>query len=455
MKIFFSKIVAHRIKLHNIVSKVLHLAKKLGMDGVEVTITKNMGLNIKTRYGKLNNIQFNNDNGLNINVYYKHHIGSAFCNQLNSNIITDTVSAAADIARSTSQDICHGIADYELLAFNAPNLDLFHPLDIDAQEAISIASRAETAALNTDKRIINTEGGNFNICTSIKVFGNSNDMLQSYCSSYYYISSCVIAKQNNRMERDYAWTVSRKFTGLHSAEWIGNECARRTISRLNSRKQITMNAPIIFAAEVAVELFYHLADAINGNNVYRKKTFLIDALGRQIFPEWLSVEEQPHILQGIASKPFDNQGVLTQKNMIIKNGILNTWLLNSYSARKLNMKNTGHSGGGIYNWCIHVTECYNFTFSNLLKKMDKGLVVYELMGQGVNNINGDYSRGAVGFWVENGVIQYPVSEVTIASNLRYMWANIQAMSNNDIEMRRSVQCGSLLISEMKIAGLKK
>lgn len=249
------------------------------------------------------------------------------------------------------------------------------------------------------------------------------------------------------MERDYAYTIGRAIEDLRSPEWVGEECAQRVLSRLAPRKLSTMKAPVIFAREVATGLFGHLVGAIAGGAVYRKSTFLLDSLGKQILPEWLTIEEHPHLLKGLASTPFDSEGVRTERRDIVKDGVLQQWLLTNYSARKLGLTSTGHAGG-IHNWRINGR---GLGFDALLKEMGTGLVVTELMGQGVSGITGDYSRGAAGFWVENGVIQYPVSEITIAGNLKDMWRNIVTIGD-DIETRSNIQCGSVLLPEMKIAG---
>ena len=269
-------------------------------------------------------------------------------------------------------------------------------------------------------------------------------MLQGYCSTRHSLSSCVIAEENGDMERDYAYTIGRAMSDLQTPEWVGADCARRTLSRLSPRKLSTMKAPVIFANEVATGLFGHLVGAIAGGAVYRKSTFLLDSLGKQILPDWLTIEEHPHLLKGLASTPFDSEGVRTERRDIVKDGILTQWLLTSYSARKLGLKSTGHAGG-IHNWRI---AGQGLSFEQMLKEMGTGLVVTELMGQGVSAITGDYSRGAAGFWVENGEIQYPVSEITIAGNLKDMWRNIVTVGN-DIETRSNIQCGSVLLPEMK------
>jgi PmbA protein len=441
-----SQVAEQRKTLEQAVSTALELAK-VSSDGAEVAVTKTTGISVSTRYGEVENVEFNSDGALGITVYYQNRKGSASSTDLSPEAIKRTVRAALDIARYTSPDPFAGVADRELLAFDAPDLDLFHPTEIDADRAIELAARAEQAALQADSRITNTEGGSFNSHVGIKVFGNSHGMLQGYCSSRHSLSSCVIAEANGDMERDYAYTIGRAMEDLKSPESVGEECARRTLSRLSPRKLSTMKAPVLFAAEVATGLFGHLVGAISGGSVYRKSTFLLDSLGQQILPEWLTIEEHPHLLKGLASTPFDSEGVRTERRDIIKDGVLQNWLMTSYSARKLGLQSTGHAGG-IHNWRI---AGQGHSFDDLLKQLGTGLVVTELMGQAVSALTGDYSRGASGFWVENGVIQYPVSEITIAGNLKDMWRNMVTIGS-DIETRSNIQCGSILLPEMKIAG---
>lgn len=441
-----SQVAEQRKTLEQAVATALELAK-VSTDGAEVAVTRTTGISVSTRYSEAENVEFNSDGALGITVYHQNRKGSASSTDLSPDAIKRTVQAAIDIARYTSPDPYAGVADRELLAFDAPDLDLFHPTDLDPDRAIELAARAEEAALKSDPRITNTEGGSFNSHVGIKVFGNSHGMIQGYSSSRHSISASVIAEAEGDMERDYAYTIGRAIDDLQTPEWVGQECARRTLSRLSPRKLSTMKAPVIFAAEVATGLFGHLVGAISGGSVYRKSTFLLDSMGKQILPEWLTVQEQPHLLKGLASTPFDSEGVRTENRDIIKDGVLQTWLLTSYSARKLGLQSTGHAGG-IHNWRINGQ---GDSFGQLLKKMGTGLVVTELMGQGVSGITGDYSRGAAGFWVENGIIQYPVSEITIAGNLQDMWRNMVTVGN-DIETRSNIQCGSVLIPEMKIAG---
>ena len=441
-----TQVAEQRKVLEQAVAQALELAQA-STDGAEVAVTKTTGIGVSTRYGEVENVEFNSDGALGITVYHQNRKGSASSTDLSPDAIKRTVQAAIDIARYTSPDPCAAPAERDLLAFEAPDLDLYHPWEIDADRAIELAAQAEQAALQTDKRITNTEGGSFNSHVGIKVFGNSHGMLQSYCSSRHSLSSCVIAEHNGDMERDYAYTIGRAMGDLQSADWVGAECARRVLARLSPRKLPTMKAPVLFAPEVATGLFGHLVGMISGSSVYRKSTFLLDALGQQILPSWLTIEEKPHLLKGLASTPFDSEGVRTEARDIVKDGVLQNWLLTSYSARKLGLQSTGHAGG-IHNWRI---AGQGHSFDDLVKQMGRGLIVTEMMGSSVSAMTGDYSRGAAGFWVENGEIQYPVSEITIAGNLKDMWLNMVTVGN-DIETRSNIQCGSVLLPEMKIAG---
>ena len=440
------QVAEQRKQLEQAVAHALEFAKSR-CDGAEVAVNKSTGISVSTRQGDVENVEFNSDGALGITVYHKQRKGSASSTDLSEEAIERTVQAAIDIANYTSEDPCAGPAEKSLLAFDAPDLNLFQATELSPEEAIKLASIAEMTALNADSRIVNTEGGSFNGHYGIRVFGNSLGLLKSYSSSRYSMSSCVIAEQNGEMERDYAYTIARSMQALKSPEWVGQECARRTLSRLSPRKLPTMKAPVIFASEVATGLFGHLVGAISGSSIYRKSSFLMDSLGKQILPNWLTINEQPHLMGGLASSPFDSEGVRTTERNIVENGVLQTWLMTSYSARKLGLQSTGHAGG-IHNWRI---EGQGLSFDALLKQMGTGLVVTELMGQGVSGITGDYSRGASGFWVENGEIQYPVSEITIAGNLKDRWMNMVTIAD-DIETRSNIQCGSVLIPEMSIAG---
>lgn len=439
--------IQQRNFLEKIVYRILDLVR-LRSDEAEVSIIKTTGITVSSRYSKLENVEFHSNAALSITVFCEKRKGSAFLNDLHEKSIMNAIDAAIGIAHYTSPDTYSGIADKKLLAFNAINLNLFHPINLNTQLGLQLSSQAEQYALKYDKRVVRTEGGKFNGYFTTKVFGNSHGMLQSYHSSQYSLLCSVIATNNDIMEQNYAYTLSRSFDSLRSPQWVGTECAKRVLKRLNAKKINTMTCPVIFHAEVATTLFNHLARAIYGDNIYRKSTFLLNKLGKKIFPSWLSIQERPHVCQGLGSAPFDDEGVQTMDRMIIQDGILNHWILNSYSARKIGLISTGHAGG-IYNWYISHNK---INFEKLVQEMYRGIIVTDLMGQGVNIITGDYSRGISGFWVENGAIQYPIHEITVAGNLQEIFENFISISN-DIETRSNIRCGSVLISSMKIAGI--
>ncbi|HXK00362.1 MAG TPA: metalloprotease PmbA, partial [Buchnera sp. (in: enterobacteria)] len=329
------------------------------------------------------------------------------------------------------------------------DLDILYPVKYDINMAANLAITAEDAAFKYDKRIVNTEGVTFNSYISSIACGNSIGLFQGYSSSCHSLSCCSIAQEKECMQRDYAYTVSRKINDLDSAEFIGRKSADRSIARLFPRKINTIKVPIIFSSEVAPSFFYNFVNAISGYNVDKKSTFLLNKLGKNVFPNFLSIMDYPHIRKGLGSKPFDNEGVRTKYNLIVDKGKLITWLLDSYISRKLGLNSTGHAGG-IHNLLVQTNANLNLNY--LLKYMGKGLLVTELMGDGVNIITGNYSRGVFGFWIENGIIQYSVSEITISGNLEEMFKNIIKIGN-DVNKNSVIQCGSILLSEMQISGL--
>lgn len=434
-------------QLEQVIAEALESAKQLGADAAEMSISKQTGLSVNTRNGELENIEFNKDGALGIAVYQDGRKGSASTSDLRPEAITRTVKAALDISRYTTADPFAGLAPADALAWDAPELELCFPHEVAPEEGVALALACERSALNRDARIKQSDGASFSTNLGIKVYGNSHGFIKGYAGSRFGMSCVLIGEQDGDMQREYGYTTGRRFTDLWTPEQVADEAVSRTLGRLGARKIGTCHAPVLFHPDVAAGLFGHLVMAISGGNLYRQSSFLLDALGTQIFPDWLSIYEQPHLQGGLASAPFDNEGVRTQERHIIERGALQTYLLTSYAARKLNMPVTGHAGG-IHNWKVSDT---GQDFNQLLKMMGTGLVVTEMMGQGVNIVNGDYSRGAAGFWVENGEIAYPVEEITIAGNLKTMFAGIQAIGN-DIETRSSLLTGSILIDEMKIAG---
>lgn len=433
--------------IQQVVEDVLTLAKQKGATQAEASISKVTGIAVSSRLKEVETVEFTNDGGLGIAVYVGQHKGSASTADLSEEALQLTVEKAIEIAKHTSEDPCAGLADKSMMAFDAQDLGLCFPQELDTQKGIDLAIQTEQAALDLDTRITNSDGASYNANLGLKVYGNSHGLNVGYQSSRYSLSCVLIGEQDGDMQRDYSYTVARDFNKLVSAEEIGKQAAQNTLSRLGGRKVKTAKVPVLFDKELAPGLLGHFVSAISGGSLYRKSSFLLDHLGKQVLPDWFEIEERPHIKGGLASSSFDNEGVVTKDMTIVSDGMLNHYLLTSYSARKLGMQTNGHAGG-IHNWLVKST---GQTDKQMLETLGTGLLVTELMGQGVNVVTGDYSRGAAGFWVENGVIQFPVSEVTIASNLKDMFRNIVAVGAEP-ETRGSIQTGSILISEMQLAG---
>ncbi|EOW9184574.1 metalloprotease PmbA [Vibrio cholerae] len=441
------RVALQRQELETAVAKALEMAAA-SSDAAEVAITKSTGLSVSTRMCEVENVEFNSDGALGITVYRGQRKGSASTSDLSEKAIQQTVLAALDIAQYTSEDPYAGPAPKELMVQDIPDLDLFHPDEPNPDVAAQIAIAAERAALGYSKKIKQSDGGSYDSHFGIRVYGNSHGLLASYASSRHSISCSVIGEgRNGEMERDYSYTVARHRDDLWTPERVGLLAAENTVSRLDPQKLKTGQFPVMFAADVATGLIGHLVMAISGGNLYRKSSFLLDHLGKTILPTWFNISERPHVMRGLASSPFDSEGVRTQDLEIITDGVLATYLLTSYAARKMSMTPTGHAGG-IHNWYVKST---GQNYQQMLKELGTGLLVTEVMGQGVNVVTGDYSRGAAGFWVENGEIKYPVSEITIAGNLKQMLQQIVAVGS-DIETRSQIQTGSILIESMKVAG---
>ena len=429
------------------VADTLKLALKKGATQAEASMSKVEGISVSSRLREVENIEFTNDGGLGISVYVGKHKGSASTADLSMEALALAVEKAVDIAKYTSEDPCTGLADAELIATEFPDLDLYHPVPLDPQKAIKTAVAAESAALDYDPRITNSDGASYNANMGMRVYGNTHGINAGYTSSRYSLSCMVIASDNDDMQRDYAYTVSRDASKLDSAEAVGLEAAQCTVAPLGAQKIKTATVPVLIDKQLASSLFGHYVGAISGGSLYRRSSFLLDKLGSQVFPEWLNIVERPHLKGGLASSNFDHEGVATKDMTIVDSGKLSTYLYTSYSARKLNTVTNGHAGG-IHNWIVSDSGQSD---AELLKTMGTGLYVTEMLGQGVNIVTGDYSRGAAGFWVENGVIQYPVHEVTIAGTLQEMFANIVAIGA-ERDARGSVSTGAVLLEKMKIAG---
>lgn len=438
---------SHSIEtLSQITRDILSQSKLAGATACEAEVSQGFGQNVSVRHGEVETIEYNRDKGLGVTVYFGQKRGHASTSDLSPQAIKDTVAAAVSIARYTASDEFAGLADENLLARDIPDLSLYHPWDLSVEQAIELAKTCESSAFAVDKRIDNSEGASVSTQESLFMYGNSLGFLGGYPSSRHDISCAVIAEDGG-MQRDY-WYSSRRDAGdLESAEAVGRKAGERTVRRLAARKIKTTECPVLFEAPIASGLIGHLVGAVSGGSLYRKSSFLLDSLGQQIFAPFVQIRELPHIPKGLASSPFDNEGVATRARDLIKDGVLQGYFLGSYSARKLGMASTGNAGGN-HNLII---ESSGQDFAGLLKVMDKGLVVTELLGHGINPVTGDYSRGAAGYWVENGEIQFPVEEITIAGNLKDMFKQIVAVGN-DVLIQGSKQCGSVLIERMTVAG---
>lgn len=434
-------------ELKDLVLYALSKAKSLGATSAEAGVSIESGLSTNVRLGSVETIEFNHDKSLGLTVYIGNKKGSISSTDLRREALQTVIEAACNIAKYGEEDPCAGLADKEFLAKEIPDLDLYHPWGIQPEEAIQYARECEAAALALDSRISNSEGAGLSTHERFRIYGNSHGFLGSYPSTSHSVSCTVIGQSLGMMQRDYDFTVARDPKHLDSFVKIGRSAAERVLSRLSSRKIKTTQAPVLIAAEIAPGFIGNFIAAISGGNLYRKSSFLVEHLDKQIFPSFVHMEEMPHLIGGLGSAPFDLEGVSTQQHDIVRDGILKSYVLGSYSARKLGFKTTGNAGG-LHNLLVSNS---GMDRAALIKKMDRGLIVTEMMGSGVNLVTGDYSRGAVGFWVENGEIQYPVEEITIAGNLKDMFSKLVAIGN-DTEKRSNIQTGSLLLEQMMIAG---
>lgn len=431
----------------SVVEDMLAEARRLGASAAEAGVSVEAGLSVNVRLGEVDTLEHNRDKGLGVTVYFGQRKGSASTSDFSPAAIRDTVRAACDIARYTEEDEYAGLAEPELLAREIPDLELYHPWGVSAEQAIELARECEAAGRETDERIRNSEGAALSSHDGLRVYGNSHGFLGHYASSRHSMSCTLIGETAAGMQRDYWYTVSRVPQELETPAEVGRKAAQRTVARLDARRLGTRQVPVIFQAEVARGLLGHLVRAISGGALYRKASFLLDQLGEQIFPANIRIDERPHLKARLGSAPFDQEGVATRARDIVNEGILRGYVLDSYAARRLGMQSTGNAGG-VHNLYINHDEV---SFEDLCQHMGTGLIVTEVMGQGVNIVTGDYSRGASGFWVENGRIQYPVEEITLASRLPDMFRGIQAIAN-DLDSRGNIVTGSWLIDQMTVAG---
>lgn len=434
--------------LQQIALDILAHARQGGATACETNVSDGFGQTVTVRQSAVETIEYNRDKGLSVTVYIGQKRGNASTSDFSPQAISDTVAAALSIARYTANDDCAGLADAELLAKNYPHLDLYYPWKLSVEEAIELAKNCEQAAYAADKRIANSEGATISVSESQFIYANSLGFMGGYPLSRHSISCAMIAEQGDSKQRDYWYSVARDAADLESAENIGQKAGIRSAARLGARKIATCETPVLFEAPVASSLIGHFASAVSGGNLYRKSSFLLDSIGQQVFAPDIQIIELPYIHKGLASSAFDDDGVATVERKVVENGIVQGYFLGSYSARKLGMRTTGNAGG-THN--LIMQNAAPMDFDALLKKMGTGLLVTELLGHGINAVTGDYSRGASGYWVENGEVCYPVEEITIAGNLQEIFQGILAIGN-DVVVRGSKQSGSVLIDHMTVAG---
>src|SRR6185312_14662176 len=423
------------------------MAREQGASQAEAGASVDVGLSLTVRLGEVETLEHQRDRGLGVTVYFGSRKGSASTSDFSASAIRETVRAACSIARYTAEDDCAGLADAALMAKEFPDLDLDHPWDPDPDVVIDIARRCEDAGRSYDARIENSEGGSVTTHRGTRVYANSHGFVGGMPSTSYSITCSVIGKSGESMQRDYWYTVARDFYDLEAPEAVGRKAGERTVARLDARRLSTRKAPVLYVPELARGLVGHYLAAMRGGSQYRRSSFLLEREGSRVFPEFMQLSERPLLSGALASASFDAEGVATYDKEVVDKGIASTYLLDSYSARKLKRQTNGHAGG-VRNLLV---KSGALGYEELLREMGTGLVVTELLGQGVNGVTGDYSRGASGFWVEGGEIAYPVEELTIAGNLKDIFMGIAAVGK-DVDVRGGIQTGSILVSEMTIAG---
>jgi len=434
-------------ELQDIVQKVLSLAKAKGATDAATAANHDRGFSVDVRMGEVETVAFSEDKGVSVTVYVGQKKGSASGTDLTDESLKLLVDNAYEIALVSAEDPCFGLAESDILIKKSMDLDLYHPWNIEPLQAIEKAKTIEKAALAYDKRIVNSDGVHVSTYEFFHAYANSHGAIGTVSTTRQNLSCSLIAKDKKSMQRDYDYTTARQFSALTDDISLAESAALRTVNRLNARKIKTGNYPVVFSSRISSGLFSTFIGAISGSNLYRKSTFLLDSIGQKVFPDFVRVYEQPHIMGALGSGAFDDEGVMTRPNVMVDNGIVQQYVLGSYSARRMGLKTTANSGG-VHNLTIDSTGEH---LSDILKSMGTGLLVTELMGQGINLITGDYSRGASGFWVENGEIKFPVEEITIAGNLRDMFKNIRAIGC-DINPNIATKVGSVLIDSMMIAG---
>jgi PmbA protein len=436
-----------RARLERLVQDLLAEAKRQGASGAEAAASQDAGLSVTVRKSEVETVEHTRDNGLGVSVYFGHRKGSASTSDLSEAAVRDTVEAACRIARHTQEDDCSGLADAGLMAKEVPDLDLHHPWDLSVDQAVEMARDCEQAALSLDRRIDNSEGATLGTHSGLHVYGNSHGFVGGYPSSRHNLSCAVVGRAGDAMQRDYWWTSARVPEELEDPVRVGRQAAERTVARLGGRKLETRQCPVLFQADVAGSLLRHLVGALRGSALYRESSFLLDQLGHKIFPDFVHIHEQPLLPRAPGSAPFDGEGVATAAKDLVSGGVLRSYVLDSYSARKLGMRTTANAGG-VRNLSI---DGGDLDRAGLLREMGSGLLVTEMMGHGINPVTGDYSRGAAGFWVEDGEIAFPVEEITVAGNLKEMYGGLVAVGS-DVDARGNTRTGSWLIERMTVAG---
>ena len=433
--------------LRQIALDLLRLAAAQGASACEVDVSEGYGQTAVVRKGEVENIEYNRDKSIGVTVYLGQRKGAASTSDFSPKALAETVAAAISIARFTASDDCAGLAEPEAMAREIHDLDLFHPWDLPIEEAILRARECESAAFALDPRIVNSEGAGVSTQQHQFVVANSNGFAAGYPTTRHYLSCAVIAAQNHAMQRDDWYVEARDARDLPAGAAVGRYAGERALARLRSRKLKTMNVPVLFEAPMAGGLIGSFVNAVSGGSLYRKTSFLVDSLGKQVFSPLVQLSEQPHLKKGLASGYFDDDGVATQAREVVKDGVVQGYFLGTYSARKLGMKSTGNAGGS-HNLIL---KSGTRDLAGMIREMGRGLLVTDLMGHGVNPVTGDYSRGAAGYWVEGGEIRYPVEEITIAGNLRDMFKGIVEIGNDEL-VRGSRRCGSILLDHMTVAG---
>jgi PmbA protein len=436
-------------ELQQVVSSALAEARAAGASAADADASLQKGLTVTVRMGEVETIEYHRDRGMAVTVYFGHRKGSASTADLRPAAVSQTVAKACAIARHTASDECAGLADADAMASAFPDLDLDHPWQLEPEQAVEIARECEAAGLALDARLCNSEGASLSTHRGVRVFGNTHGFLAGFPSTSHSLSCALLAQSGSDMQRDHWYSMARNAGDLLGAAEIGRRAGQRALARLGARRLGTRRAPVLFSPDMARGLHAHFVGAIRGASQYRRASFLLDAAGQKVYPQFLQMQERPHLPRALASGNFDAEGVATRDRELVHDGVLDGYVLGSYSARKLGLRTTGNAGG-VHNLLVSAPGA-SFDFEGLLARMGEGLYVTELMGQGVNGVTGDYSRGASGFWVEQGALAYPVHEITIAGNLREMLGNIVAVGT-DLDTRGAIRCGSVVVEGMTIAG---